>query len=88
MLSYFTKRIKDKGYTVLHTFPVLYQGWETDEWAAVVEKDSTIYLVTTDHGSLKFDDGVEALEYVHDLIKKYDTALRDTKLALEYLPNA
>ena len=80
------EKLKDKGFKVMHLFPVYYQGWEMDEWAAVVEKDGIVNLAVTNHGSLQLLHGTEARSHINTLLEQYDDATRDTKLALEYLP--
>jgi len=67
----FTNRVKEKGYKVVHVFPVLYQGWECDEWAAVVEKNGSVKLAQTNHGSLYFVEGEEANHAIKELINRY-----------------
>lgn len=86
MKELLNKKLKDKGYKVVHNFIVLHEGWELDNWAAIVEKDRGVYLATTNHGSLEIKGGEEAISEIKSLLNRYEEAFRDTKLALEYLP--
>lgn len=41
---------------ILHVFVVMHVGWESDNWAAVVEHKGNrgdIFAVTTDHGRIR-----------------------------------
>ena len=48
----FRKTVVNAGYKIVQLLPVFHQGWEMDEWAAIVEKEGRIYKATTNHGSL------------------------------------
>jgi hypothetical protein len=41
-----------KNFQILCWIPILYQGWELDEWAALVQVDNEKILLHTDHGNL------------------------------------
>jgi hypothetical protein len=65
---------------IIHTFPVLYQGWECDATGWVMERrDGSRYIKMTNHGG----------EYVADVIRlenkisEYNNAILATKKAIE-----
>lgn len=69
------------GSIVIHFFPVLWQGWESDEVGAVVQQDGRRFLVVTDHG--------RAVKCTQDRltskIEEYERAIRETRAAIELL---
>lgn len=73
---------KDK---VVLEFPVLWEGWECDSTAWVMERlDGTRYLCMTNHGG-KYEAKIDEL---HDRIAEYETVLAKTREALALLtPN-
>ena len=73
---------KDK---VVMEFPVLWEGWECDSTAWVMERaDGTRYLKMTNHGS-EYEAEPEELT---DLIAEYEKVLTKTREALALLtPN-
>jgi hypothetical protein len=86
MKELFQKKLKDRGYKVIHLFPVLHEGWEMDNWAAVVERDGTVKLAQTNHGSLELVVGPGAIAEVECLIRRYEQVLNETRMALWNLP--
>jgi hypothetical protein len=67
---------------IIFTFPVLWEGWECDPTAWVMErKDGTRYLKMTDHGSpyeAKISELISKIFY-------YETVIQKSKNALELL---
>jgi len=67
---------------VLLEFPVLWEGWDCDSRAWVMERpDGTRYLRMTNHG-YPYEATHETL---HDRIAKYERTLRLTRNALQLL---
>lgn len=67
---------------VLLEFPVLWEGWDCDSKAWVMERpDGTRYLRMTNHGS-PYESSPEAL---HNRIAEYERTLRLTRNALQLL---
>ena len=66
---------------VVSAFPVLWFGWETDNWAAIVEDRKRTWALTTDHGSLvEVDD-----DFLDDRLNAYSAALEKTVQAKKLL---
>ena len=62
--------------------PCLYQGWEFDEWAWVIETETkTNILIITNHGSPRHLDGSKATEFLDELDLRYQAALDSVKKA-------
>lgn len=68
---------------VLHTFPVLFKGWECDGDAAIVrmKDDGSVRLLMTNHGRSYLASPTELM----DKIKEYQMAIQDTNKALSLL---
>lgn len=67
---------------VILEFPVLWEGWECDSKAWVMERqDGTRYLKMTSHGG-----AYEAkTEQLHERIAEYENVLKQTSAALALL---
>ena len=70
---------------VLMEFPVLWEGWECDSTAWVMERpDGTRYLIMTNHGSA-YEANTDEL---HERISMYEAVLEQSREALAMLtPN-
>ena len=68
-------------YEIIKSFTVLYEGWELDNKAWVVNVKGENKLVMTNHGRLYFAEAVELKEK----IKEYKQIWKDTKEALDLL---
>lgn len=67
---------------VLLEFPVLWEGWDCDSKAWVMERpDGTRYLRMTNHGN-QYESNPREL---HDRIAEYERTLRLTRNALQLL---
>ena len=65
---------------IIHSFPILHEGWELDYTAAIVLfNDGTKGIVGTNHGSLAFWTREELLSK----IERYKYAIQATEKALE-----
>ena len=53
---HFIKKCMAAGYTPTGLYPVYYQGWELDEWAASATKDGKKYWLTTNHNALEAEE--------------------------------
>ena len=63
----------------LYTFPIYYCGWENDLAGWIMEKqDGSRYIKLENHGSAYFGTEKE----LNDLIYAYESAIRDTKMAI------
>lgn len=58
--DYFRFSLLKKGYKIKTLFNVYHQGWECDQWAAIIIKDNKEYYTYTDHGSLCFEEQKES----------------------------
>jgi hypothetical protein len=65
-------------YNKISAFPVLWQGWESDGQAWVVEKDGQRYIGTTNHGEAV----LASAEWLEDKIAEYARVLDASKEAL------
>ena len=48
----FAGRVEAEGYKIVQLIPMLYQGWELDEWACLAVKDEEHFYITTSHNGL------------------------------------
>lgn len=70
------------GYVKLFRFPVLYEGWETDNSGWVAERpDGSRCLIMTSHGA-EYEADPKELE---ERITLYKQALEDSEKALQML---
>lgn len=74
----------NKTDKVLLEFPVLWEGWECDSKAWIMERpDGTRYLKMTNHGG-----AYEAkAEELHERIAEYENVLKRSRDALALLPS-
>jgi hypothetical protein len=73
-------RVKNEGKTLLQ-FPVLWQGWECDTLAWVVEHEGETHLIVTNHGGIYFGDE----EFLRDRLKAYAEAVAGAEKALSLI---
>jgi hypothetical protein len=55
---------KREDVKLLAAIPLMYQGWECDEWGWVVEYQGKPVLVMTDHGSPSIMDAEELRDFI------------------------
>lgn len=72
----------DETDKIIFTFPVLYEGWECDSEAWVMEKsDGTRYLKMTSHGGEYIGD----LSELEERCAEYTRVLNETQKAMNML---
>jgi len=72
-----TITVSHETYKVLHQFPVLYKGWESDNVAWIVQDEGKNALVMSNHGVNYFAKKEELFEK----ITEYKEALSDSEKA-------
>lgn len=72
---------KYQGYTIVSVFPVLWHGWETDSFAALVRTGGSTFCVTTEGGCLIHVDA----NWLNNRVRAYSSALRQTEDAITRL---
>ena len=53
---HFRKKCIGDGFVLIHVYPIYHQGWEMDEWGAIGQKDGKLYILETNHGSLRTEE--------------------------------
>ena len=82
LTSHFGEEIS--SYDILETIPVLYQGWETDEWAVIIElKGRQRLLVHTNHCQPYIVDN--PVEFFAEKVSFYKNAIDKSNSALQSL---
>lgn len=61
----FREKLLRKGYKILTLYDCYHQGWEGDEWGAIVEKEGKKYWVETNHGAFEF---IEQKNIILDIV--------------------
>lgn len=51
----FKRTCLDRGYKLIHIYPIYYQGWEMDQWGAIGLKDGKRFRLETNHGQLEVE---------------------------------
>lgn len=66
---------------ILYTFRVIWEGWESDNTAHIVEYKGKRKIVMTSHGAPFFADKKQ----LEERVREYESLLKDTKAALACL---
>ena len=67
---------------IIYSFPVLWEGWECDPEAWIIERlDGTRYLKMTNHGGGYIAEASE----LHERIKEYASVIEKTEKAIRLL---
>jgi hypothetical protein len=73
--------VENKNYVAIDMCEVLWSGWECDANAWIVEDEGKKKLVTSNHGSLYFEDA----SFLENKIKEYEAAIEKSKEMLALL---
>ena len=74
-------KVEDKEFTAIAMCDVLWSGWESDNTAWVVNDGGTNKLVTSNHGSLNFDQA----KFLEEKIAEYEETIRQSRELLALL---
>jgi hypothetical protein len=79
----FLRKVDDAhpGAEVRHVVPILWQGWDLDDWAAVLTQGGSPFAVTTDHGRIVR----MTVEQLAQRLAAYAVASRRTERAITML---
>lgn len=69
------------NYRATDIIPVMWQGWELDDKAWLVEVDGKFKIAASSHGDLSWVDA----SFLEDKLKEYEQVVAATKAALEKL---
>lgn len=64
---------------VVDVATVLREGWEMDNYVALVRKDAALHFITTDHGQLT----ATVAQDLEDAIRRHDEATASCRRVLE-----
>lgn len=87
---YVGKKVKGSGEhtvkSILFNFKVLWDGWEMDNDAAIVELDNgEKRLLITDHGGARCPLNSKAMEFLANKSEEYLKLVADNTKAMEWL---
>ncbi len=77
--EYCNKKYGATNWKLVFHFPVLYEGWECDSDAYVIEAKEHKYLLMTNHGSFY----VSSTKELKERIKEYERVINETRKAIE-----
>ena len=76
-------KINDVDYEIVHTFPVMWSGWECDDVGYVVKETETneLKIALSSHGGFYIAKVKELFEKIHE----YINAIKETEKAIEMM---
>jgi len=73
--------IGSKEYKIVKKFPVLYEGWDSDNTGYIAKRDGKAYLIMSSHGRFF----VAKQKELEGKVEEYKIALKESKEALRML---